>query len=164
MLFEIRAREYEGRNVRLSRIVIRRDAGSTRLMRLASTRLATVLVAVMAISPVLGALHDASVRHVACPDDGELIEAPVQRAHAHAPAGKERALFPELPIAPSAPGADHDHCAISVHSRGTFGVTSSRPASGFFAPAATPSSAVPEQPGTRELALYRLAPKASPPR
>jgi len=66
-------------------------------MRLAPTRLATVLAAVMAISPVLGTLHEASVRHVACPDDGELIEAPVQRAHAHAPAGKERALFPSFP-------------------------------------------------------------------
>src|SRR5712671_1284532 len=163
MLFEIRAREYEGRNVRLSRIVIRRDAGNTRLMRLAPTRLATVLAAVMAISPVLGALHDASVRHVACPDDGELIEAPVGRAHAHARAGEERALFPELPIAPSAPGADHDHCAIAQHLRGSFGVTVSQPATGFLGGGATQPADAPDDSTPRRLALYRLAPKASPP-
>ncbi len=132
-------------------------------MRFASRGLGAALAAVMAISPLLGTLHESSVRHVACPEDGELVEVPVQRAHAHARAAVEHSIFPEVPVVPSAPGADHDHCAIAQHLRGTFGVTASRPAAGFLGAAATPLPDAPDQSNARGLALYRLAPKASPP-
>jgi len=150
--------------VRQTRIVIRCDAGGTLpLMRHASSRFAAALAALMVISPLLGTLHDASVRHVTCPEDGELVEAPAQRPHAHGQAGQQRALFPEAPVAPSSGGADHDHCAIASHLRGSFGVATSLPAAASGSGQASRSAALPELPATPGLVLYRLVPKASPP-
>ena len=115
------------------------------------------------VSPLLESFHEASVRHVTCPEDGELIDAPPQVAHQHRQAsGDGQELFPESdPAGPR--GAGQDHCAVMLQahlrareqSRKLFVVT---------VPDAT--SAVPvsqEPPGLRSLALYRLAPKASPP-
>ena len=150
--------------MRQTRIVIRRDAGGTLpRMPTGSSRFAAALAAVMAISPLLGTLHDASVRHFACPEDGELVEAPAQRAHAHEQAGAQRALFPEAPVAPSAPGAEHDHCVIASQLRGNSGVAVSPSTAGSFSGLVSRPAKLPERPAAPGLALYRLVPKASPP-
>jgi hypothetical protein len=117
------------------------------------------------LSPLLGSFHEAAVRHVACPEDGELIDAPAQVAHQHSRAsGDGQALFAERdPAGPRPAGQDHDHCAVvlqahlraRVQSRGPFVVTAPDASSAL--------SVAHEAPGLRSLALYRLAPKASPP-
>jgi len=150
--------------VRQTRNVICRHAGDAPpRIRLASSRLAAALAAIIAVSPLLGTLHDASVRHVACPEDGELIEAPAQRAHAHGQATTERTLFPEAPAAPTEPGAGHDHCAIASHLRGSFGVAASLSDKSSVPVLVSRSAESPELPAFSGLAVYRLVPKASPP-
>lgn len=126
--------------------------------------LGTVLAAVMAMTPLLGTLHDASVRHVACPDDGELIDAPAQPAHRHARTTAERAFFPEAPLGPSALGTDHDHCVVALHLRGNLGVSPSQPAAAVVSDGGPPRVEWRGTAGAPGLLLYRLAPKASPPR
>jgi len=130
----------------------------------APRRLGTVLAAVMAITPLLGTLHDASVRHVACPDDGELIDAPAQPAHGHARTNAERAFFPEAPVSASALGTDHDHCVIALHLRGNLGVSASQPAAAVASDGSPPRPELRWTASAPGLLLYRLAPKASPPR
>jgi hypothetical protein len=116
-------------------------------------------------SPLLGQLHEASVRHVACPEDGELIDAPSQAPHQHAQTPTQApALFAERdPAAPRTSAQGHEHCAavFQAHLRGR--EQSRKP----FAVTALHALAAPHVPyGTprlRGLVLYRLAPKASPP-
>ena len=103
-------------------------------------------------------------RHVACPEDGELIDAPAQAPHQHArQAGETRALFPESRL-PFLPGdAGHDHCAIAAQAR-----ANARPAGVATVLHPAPRVGVmqfrkPELRSLGSLAIYRLAPKASPP-
>ena len=122
--------------------------------------LGAALALAMAASPLLGLLHEAAVRHVACPEDGELIEAPLQAAHAHQ-ASADDSLFPERPLAPETPG--HDHCFVALNLRSHVSAALAQPMA-LAAPVATDQQlAVPELPQLRSIALYRLAPKASPP-
>jgi hypothetical protein len=132
-------------------------------MRFATRGLGTALAAVMAISPLLGTLHYSSVRHLACPEDGELVEVPLQSAHAHARTAAGSALFPEAPVAPQDPAAGHDHCTIASYRRAGVGVSQSQ-ARSSFAPGAFLRPADPPEPSRAPgVALYRLVPKASPP-
>jgi len=124
-----------------------------------------VLALLTVVSPLLGSLHEASVQHVACPEDGELIDAPAQAPHQHAPASSNlSALFAERdPPRPPASGQGHEHCAVirQAHfrareqSRKLFAIT----VPDTLAVASAPN----EAPRLRSVALYRLAPKASPP-
>jgi hypothetical protein len=131
-----------------------------RLFRGTGAALALVILA----APVLGSLHDATVRHVACPEDGELIDAPVEAPHAHARAtGEARTLFAEQGPAAEAFGENHQHCAITLqaHQRAR------EPQRSPFV-VATPempliASGLPQPLRLHNLAVYRLAPKASPP-
>jgi len=131
-----------------------------RLFRRTGAALAVVLLA----APVLGSLHDATVRHVACPEDGELIDAPVEAPHAHARAtGQAPALFAEHAPAAGISGEGHQHCAIALqaHQR-----TREQQRSAFVVatPEETLISSGPRDPlPLHNLAVYRLAPKASPP-
>src|ERR1700719_3874388 len=77
--------------------------------------LGAALAAVLAISPLLGVLHGASVRHVACPEDGDLLQLPsqVDQGHHHASTTAAAAWFPEAPAAPNTHGTGHDHCVIA---------------------------------------------------
>src|ERR1700730_6466615 len=52
---------------------------------------ASALALLTAVSPLLGSLHEAAVRHLACPEDGELIDAPPQARHHRAPASRPAA-------------------------------------------------------------------------
>jgi len=124
---------------------------------------AAALAFVMAASPLLGTLHAASVRHVPCPEDDELIEAPVGPGHDHPQSGAERALFPEQPLKPSAPGANHDHCLIALSALGHSSASPSQPAVSITPAGTAPAPAALALAGIHRKALYRLAPKASPP-
>jgi hypothetical protein len=125
---------------------------------------ASALALVTAASPLVGSLHAAAVRHVACPEDGELVDAPPQAARQEA----GRSTNSPAPLAerdpPAAPvsGQDHQHCAVvaQAHLRAR---QQSRSAVGTIPPVFTPVSAVSAMPRPRTAALYLLAPKASPP-
>jgi hypothetical protein len=125
------------------------------------------------VSPLVGSLHEAAVRHVACPEDGELIDAPSQAPHQRAPASRPAAAREKStdspafsaerdPPAPPFSGQGHEHCAVvsQAHLRArerspSFIVT--------IPGALTAASAVGATPRLRSRAIYRLAPKASPP-
>jgi hypothetical protein len=116
-------------------------------------------------SPLLGSFHEAAVRHSTCPEDGALIESPAQPAHPHAEAsGDGPSLFPERdPAGPPGGEGAHHHCAVAAQvqlrarepSRQRFAV----PAPVLLAAA----SVAQEPPVLRSFAIYRIAPKASPP-
>jgi len=123
------------------------------------------LALLTAASPLVGSLHESSVRHVACPEDGELIDAPSQAPHQHAlPSTDAPALFAERdPSAPSASGQGHQHCAVMSqgHSRAR---QQARSLFVVTVPPALAAVSIPSPtPRLRSLAVYRLAPKASPP-
>jgi len=115
-------------------------------------------------APLLASLHNTVVRHIACPEDGELIDAPAGPPHHHGRVGLEAAsVFSEdEPSAPHAAGADHGHCTIALlgHVRAVEHSSGQR-ASISFARSESPS--IPNEPQSHGLATYRVAPKASPP-
>lgn len=124
----------------------------------------SALAVVTFASPLVSTLHETSVSHVACPDDGELIDAPAAGPHAHAQApGDARALFPERDLPGRGSRQDHEHCAIALqaHLRAREQSHRSLVVSASWAPPARSRPEDPEKP--RSLVLYRLAPKASPP-
>ena len=126
---------------------------------------AAALAVLTAASPVASSFHEASVRHVACPEDGELIDAPAQAAHEHARVkGRGPSLFGERDSTrPETGGAAHGHCAIAVQAH----LRAREPARvrvavdrfATIAPASVPQ----ERLALRRVALYRVAPKSSPP-
>ena len=115
-------------------------------------------------SPLLGSFHEAAVPHITCPEDGELIDVPVARAHSHAAVPEEGpSLFAERdPAGPTPTGGQHDHCQIAlqahISARQPGKVRAVKPAV-LVAAALVPA----EPPSLRNLTLYRIAPKASPP-
>jgi hypothetical protein len=116
-------------------------------------------------SPLLGTLHEVSVRHVACPADGELIDAPAQAPHQHARASDDApALFAERdPAAPPESGQGHEHCAVMLQAHLRAREQSHKLFVVTLSDALVVVSAPNDEPRLRSLALYRLAPKASPP-
>ena len=133
-----------------------------RLFRGTGAALAVVLLA----APVLGSLHDATVRHVACPQDGELIDAPIEAPHAHARAtGEARTLFAEHAPAADAAGENHQHCAITLQAHQRAREQQQRGTLVVATPEASLIASGPADPLRLHtlLAVYRLAPKASPP-
>ena len=116
-------------------------------------------------SPLLETLHEAQRVHFACPEDGELVDAPLAPAHHHARAsGDGASVFPEHDSSPplSSEGR-HDHCAIAAqaHLRGR-----EKSHEGVVPPvldASTAPSVTDEPARLVTLAIYRFAPKASPP-
>jgi len=127
--------------------------------------LGAALALVTFASPLITTFHEATVRHVACPEDGELIEAPAQAAHQHAQVkGDGAALFSERdPAGPGASSGEHDHCAIAVQSH-LRAREASRQQPVIEPPQSSATAPEPQEPaGLRSLAVYRIAPKASPP-
>jgi len=116
-------------------------------------------------SPLLDSWHEASIQHVTCPEDGELIDVLPQAAHEHAQAtGQGLSLFDEHdPSAPHSRGGEHNHCTIvlQAHLRAR---EQSRPQLVVEAPELVGPARVPQEPvGLNSQAVYRFAPKASPP-
>ena len=144
------------------RAAVRPSPGVVRPFR----RAASALVAfALFASPLLESLHEAQRVHFACPEDGELVDGPLAPAHQHARAsGNGASLFAEhdssTPL--SSEGA-HDHCAIAAqaHLRGRH-----ESHEGWLPPvlqARAISIGAHEPPSLVSLAIYRFAPKASPP-
>ncbi len=132
-----------------------------RIVRTTASALALLVFA----SPVLATLHEASVRHVACPEHGELVEEAPQAPHQHGRAAwTSPALFAERDSAgPRSATEEHQHCVVTLQAQVRGHAQASKtwvpPASG--AAVAAPMDR--EHLELRRLALYRLAPKASPP-
>jgi hypothetical protein len=116
-------------------------------------------------SPLLESVHEANVRHVACPEDGELVEAPAQAPHQHAQAsGDLAALFAERdPAAPASSGQGHHHCAVMLQAHLRAREQSHKRLAVAVLAAVAVASVPDESPQLRSVALYRIAPKASPP-
>jgi len=116
-------------------------------------------------SPLLGTLHQAAVRHVTCPEHGELVDAPLEAPHPHArPSTGSPAIFAERdPAGPSGAGEEHEHCAVSLMTRVRATEQPRKPFVVSTAEVVVAPSPDRGAPRLRSLAVYRLAPKASPP-
>jgi hypothetical protein len=122
-----------------------------------------VLALLTLVSPLLVTFHEAAVRHVTCPEHGELVDAPLEAPHPHGhPSTGLPGLFAEGdPSGPSGPGEEHEHCAVNLHGQLRATEQSRKP---FVVTTPEVVTASPrERPRLRGLAVYRLAPKASPP-
>jgi hypothetical protein len=131
------------------------------LRRAASALVALALFA----SPLLESLHEAQRVHFACPEDGELVEAPLGAPHHHARAsGAGPFLFAEHESSPppSSEGG-HDHCAIAAHAHLRGREKSHEAPVPPVLHAATAASVTGDPAPAVSLAIYRFAPKASPP-
>ena len=116
-------------------------------------------------SPLLETLHEADRVHVACPEDGELVDAPVTVAHHHARASRAGAsLFAEHDSSgPDSSERGHDHCAVASHAHLRGREQSSKLSAPTVQQAGAVASVAREPARLSSLAIYRLAPKASPP-
>jgi hypothetical protein len=124
----------------------------------------SALAMVTFASPILSTLHDTAVPHVACPDDGELIEVPRLGPHAHTQAPDDaRAFFPERPLPAGSSDHSHGHCAIAVRVHQRAHEQSSRASIVLTQAAAHLLERPDDALRPRGPALYLLAPKASPP-
>jgi hypothetical protein len=123
------------------------------------------LAAALLLAPVLEAAHEARVSHVACPEDGELIDAPAQARHDHA---REAAVGAQLfrerdPAAPAGAGSNHEHCIIALRSHLRAREEKSLQLSTPYEVAVVSTSSASLPVPLRSIALYRLAPKSGPP-
>lgn len=117
----------------------------------------------------LGAFEAGKVAHAAdgavhaiCPLHGEVIHVHEDEAHAHHH-GDHDAEAPGAPEAgPGAPehGDDHEVCPTTLLARGL--PVLSAPGPGDASRPAIRLPTPPEDPGVRQVALHRLAPKQSP--
>jgi hypothetical protein len=118
------------------------------------------LAAICLVGQLSSVAHQVQVAHVTCPEHGELVHA--EAGAPGQPAASESAL-PSYAAVPAPPPAhDHDHCLVADFRRAACVVLESD--SGFVAqdewrtdgPARDVSRVA-------TLALFRLAPKTSPP-
>jgi hypothetical protein len=115
--------------------------------------------------PLLESLHEAQRVHFACPEDGELVDAPLAPPHQHARAsGDGPSLFPEHDSSPplSSEGG-HDHCAIAAQAHLRAREKSHEAAVPEVLQSGTAASVTGAPAPLASLAIYRFAPKASPP-
>jgi hypothetical protein len=118
------------------------------------------LALLLAAVPVLETMHLAAVRHVACAEDGELIEDSVD--HSGDLAQEDGATGVVLPEQHQIPLA-HDHCAVAWQIRTGSRAVCARTEVVRVSQVVRLREVPPEPAQLRTLAVYRLAPKASPP-
>lgn len=117
---------------------------------------AALLVTAFLGGQLIGLVHQSTERHAVCPEHGELI-------HDRAVAGPAAARGSEARGLPESPRHEHDPCELAVASRER-----------VHRPPAAPLCLTPDLPrrqpappsareGSASLALYRTAPKTSPP-
>jgi hypothetical protein len=119
--------------------------------------------------PLVESWHAATVRHIACPRDGELTD--VDDAATPAPArelaspGQGRFIVASKTPG-GRPGEDfkHEHCAIAQQSHVRFRQAAPVRISSRVVEERLAAPSAPERPRLRSAPLYRLAPKASPPK
>ena len=129
--------------------------------------LGAALAFVIFASPLFEAFHAATTNHVTCPEDGQLID-----AHASSNATSPDAVpFGDAPglawARDSAPvqhsRLPHDHCAIAMQAHVRARVTPPARIVVSGSPGIALVNPAPDAPTLASLAVYRLAPKASPP-
>ena len=126
--------------------------------------LGTALAFFTIASPLLATLHSKSAAHFACPEDGELIDAaPAAHdavevslrspfvARDRGATSREHSQFP------------HDHCAIAQHAYVRARASSTAKLADSIPVVLSPVRGIVEPARLISLAVYRLAPKASPP-
>jgi hypothetical protein len=123
--------------------------------------LAPLLVAALCVSQVAVAMHAPAATHARC-EHGQLIDAPVTTS-------AERAIAPatDAAVAPAPRGGhqtSHEHCPLSTLMR----QASLAATCALAVPVSTPAilepiAPQPPSPPPCRLAIYRLAPKTSPP-
>ena len=117
---------------------------------------AALLVASFLVAQITALVHRSGAEHSVCPEHGELI-------HGRTVAGAWSGAVGEARQAPQPPRDDHDVCelALASHER----VQPPRAAPTLEAVSAAGRRVAPprERVSGRSLALYRLAPKTSPP-
>ena len=123
-------------------------------------RVAAVLAAVACVGGQLVSLeHVASGPHIACKEHGELEDVP---SVAHIGEVVHREATVENGAAPTG-GHGHEHCAFASHAR-HMSAAGGRPVSPVSTTLADLRPAPIQVPPPKQLrALYRLAPKTSPP-
>lgn len=143
-------------------------APCTRLSRaLCATRVhAAVTALVFVVSSLLGMVHEATTRHVRCAEHGELVDAAARPGEpARRTAAVERATDPSVVRDATAPAArdGHEHCSLVSTIRASR--IAARPPALQGAPIAISdvATAPPGAVTARATALYRTAPKTSPP-
>jgi hypothetical protein len=119
-----------------------------------------LLAAVLVVSQASAWFHAVAIAHVACLEHGEAIHGrvlPAEDARA-APAGDEGALRPDLATA-----AGHDHCANAALLRWRDVALTAPVALLAFAPVAQSAPSAAARGVSPGSAVYRIAPKTSPP-
>jgi hypothetical protein len=118
-------------------------------------------------TPLLESRHAATVQHVTCPEDGELIDAGSQGA-ARAQRAVESptdgpAVAAEEPAGRTREALDHGHCVIALQSHAKARQAAPARVDLHVVELREVEVSTPAPPELRSVALYRLAPKASPP-
>lgn len=127
--------------------------------RHASRALALIVVSLMLSGRLMAVAHLGGVVHRACAEHGELVEVGHQQPVATLATEHAGRLLGALPVSA---GHAHEHCAVAGHDR-LSPLTAPAPAvSGTTAVTSLvlPPADVPSGP---RMALFRLAPKNSPP-
>jgi len=129
-----------------------------------SSSLAVVLASVTLAAQISSVAHMALVRHAICPEHGELIHPDELGGSAGAPRALAKPDATAIQSAPQLPTVHgHDHCLLASYRRQRI-----IPAAGTVAlvaptPMVGDSCLVADAPRPALVALYRLAPKNSPP-
>ena len=124
-------------------------------------RVGVVLSLLFLVSQAAGLIHFIAVPHSTCQEHGELVHEPsAQQTHDHAPLLRAR-------FAAEAPEEleqhEHDHCVLSMHGRDRSTLSARQPVPGAPHQALRPVVALTDRAAQPSVALYLLAPKASPP-
>ena len=123
-----------------------------------------LLVALFA-SPLLQSLHEAQRVHYACPEDGEMIDAPLAPVHQHARASGDGPFWfaEHHSSAPLSSERGHDHCAIAAQAH----MRAREKSHAHVVPPVLQAGTVPRVTDDAarlvSVAIYRFAPKGSPP-
>jgi hypothetical protein len=123
---------------------------------------AALVACSISTSPLLEVVHSTRVEHVACPHDGEFVDAPVGRPEiAHS--DDRGSVLPGVDPT-SGPEHRHDHCFLAPSARSAAGCGSSALFAGRTVVwASKPLTRSSDAPRAAHIALYLIAPKISPP-
>jgi len=117
---------------------------------------AALLTVAFLVAQLIGLVHQSTARHSVCPEHGELI-------HGRVVAGSLAGRGTEARRVPQAPQGDHDACELAVASHQRTQPPDPPQAFDAAPEAQSPVAPPPAREVVASLALYRTAPKTSPP-
>jgi hypothetical protein len=140
-------------------------SGSRRFTELGRGFLAVCVAFSFAAAPILGAAHLAAVDHVTCPQDGELIDVPHTRVVPRAALMRHGSALNSTEGDVPTGEHSHGHCAFATHALPRTTATAPAPAASPvpLIDADSNRSAILSPLWSRSVAVYRVAPKSSPP-